>query len=606
MLDFISINILRITQSPEYAVSNIIQENVSYVLSQVGSCANKYQLFQKLTARNLQSIAIRQVGTKLVRVFSASGSESIEIVCQNSNNKIYFGKNTECKEDEEFVNKMHEPDNKISTNPKNYLLHSAFDVPKELSPTELTKGFNTILELEKKDKTITEQENTQQYVQDDTKAKKVQGTERNICLVDNTGDKIYVGEDSIINKSTVVNIDENASVLGKIYIAKSAVHDIKTVESVAQESCTDINIIYINKTDESNVEESAITKNTVDNANAKVVLVNSEEQENAIAETEVEVLNTEGVESVITKTKVELVCTEGQISAIAETVMVTGKVNIAETDVDMVNTEPKESCIAKTEVVNTETNASAIDETKIKVENSEKNECAEVEVFSTEIKECTNTATKVKVRDTDATECAITETEVEVFNTKVVNTEINESAIAEPELKVENTETDECASTEPEVEVFNTEIKECTISETEVKVVNTERNESAIAENKLKMENKETNECASTEPEMKVFNTEIKECPTTETEVEVFNTKATECASTESEVEVTDNKTKESALVLNSVNNITAKESVLQVEMDMFGFFHFLRSSSLNNPFRSVFYNRLKILVSFVLQKIVY
>jgi len=70
-------------------------------------------------------------------------------------------------------------------------------------------------------------------------------------------------------------------------------------------------------------------------------------------------------------------------------------------------------------------------------------------------------------------------------------------------------------------------------------------------------------------------------------------------------VEVTDNKTKESALVLNSVNNITAKESVLQVEMDMFGFFHFLRSSSLNNPFRSVFYNCLKILISFVLQKIV-
>jgi len=356
-------------------------------------------------------------------VFSASGSESIEIVCQNSNNKMYFGKNTECKEDEEFVNKMHEPDNKISTNPK----LSAFDVPKELSPTELTKGLNTILELEKKDKTITEQENTQLYVQDYTKAKKdktiteqentqlyvqdytkakkVQGTERNICLVDNTGDKKYVGEDSIIDKSTVVNIDENASVLGKIYIAKSAVHDIKTVES-----STDINIICINKTDESIVEESAITKNTVDNANAKGVLVNSEEQENGIAETELEVLNTEAVESAITKTEVELVYTEGQISAIAETVMVTGKVkesDIAETGVDMVNTEPKESCIAKTEVVNTEKNVSAIDETKIKVENTEKNECAEVEVFSTVIKECTNTATKVKVRDTDATEWSI-------------------------------------------------------------------------------------------------------------------------------------------------------------------------------------------------------
>ena len=80
MIDHVNANILQISKSSEYAVSQIIRENVKYVLCALVECTNKFQIFKKLKDQNLHSIAFRNVGSKIVRVFSAAGAESVEIV----------------------------------------------------------------------------------------------------------------------------------------------------------------------------------------------------------------------------------------------------------------------------------------------------------------------------------------------------------------------------------------------------------------------------------------------------------------------------------------------------------------------------------------------
>jgi hypothetical protein len=81
ILENISANLANIRQSQEYVCSKIIKNNVKFVESIVSAeDQDKYDIFQKLKELNLHSIALRNVGVKIVRIFSAQGSECVEII----------------------------------------------------------------------------------------------------------------------------------------------------------------------------------------------------------------------------------------------------------------------------------------------------------------------------------------------------------------------------------------------------------------------------------------------------------------------------------------------------------------------------------------------
>ena len=80
MLDNINKNILNICKTYEYTTNEIIKENVKHVLDIVINCSDKFEIYDKLKQRNLHSIAFRVIESKIIRIFSISGTESIEYV----------------------------------------------------------------------------------------------------------------------------------------------------------------------------------------------------------------------------------------------------------------------------------------------------------------------------------------------------------------------------------------------------------------------------------------------------------------------------------------------------------------------------------------------
>ncbi len=80
MLDNITKNILNISKTYEYTTNEIIKENVKHVLDIVVNCSDKFEIYDKLKQRNLHSIAFRVIETKIIRIFSISGAESVEYI----------------------------------------------------------------------------------------------------------------------------------------------------------------------------------------------------------------------------------------------------------------------------------------------------------------------------------------------------------------------------------------------------------------------------------------------------------------------------------------------------------------------------------------------
>ena len=84
MLKNINSNLNEIKQSSEFSKSKIIKANVTLVQNIISNEKDKYAILQKLKDHNLHSIALRNVGVKIVRIFSAQGSECVEIISQPS------------------------------------------------------------------------------------------------------------------------------------------------------------------------------------------------------------------------------------------------------------------------------------------------------------------------------------------------------------------------------------------------------------------------------------------------------------------------------------------------------------------------------------------
>jgi len=80
MLENINKNILNICKTYEYTTNDIIKENVRHVLDIVVNCSDKFEIYDKLKKRNLHSIAFRVIETKIIRIFSISGTESVEYI----------------------------------------------------------------------------------------------------------------------------------------------------------------------------------------------------------------------------------------------------------------------------------------------------------------------------------------------------------------------------------------------------------------------------------------------------------------------------------------------------------------------------------------------
>merc|ERR1712200_37879 len=69
MFDNITSNIVNILSTNQYRNSPIIRNNVKYSVGVLANAISKSQIYQKLLHRNLQAIAFRSVGPKLVRIF---------------------------------------------------------------------------------------------------------------------------------------------------------------------------------------------------------------------------------------------------------------------------------------------------------------------------------------------------------------------------------------------------------------------------------------------------------------------------------------------------------------------------------------------------------
>jgi len=80
MLENLNKNILNICKTYEYTTNDIIKENVKHVLDIVVNCSDKFDIYDKLKQKNLHSIAFRVIETKIIRIFSISGTESVEYI----------------------------------------------------------------------------------------------------------------------------------------------------------------------------------------------------------------------------------------------------------------------------------------------------------------------------------------------------------------------------------------------------------------------------------------------------------------------------------------------------------------------------------------------
>jgi hypothetical protein len=116
MLDNINRNILNISKTYEYTTNEIIKENVKHVLDIVVNCSDKFEIYDQLKKRNLHSIAFRVIETKIIRIFSISGSESVEYAEKITEQRATEIQNKEIKHWKRHQDMQKEEDTKL--NPK--------------------------------------------------------------------------------------------------------------------------------------------------------------------------------------------------------------------------------------------------------------------------------------------------------------------------------------------------------------------------------------------------------------------------------------------------------------------------------------------------------